>query len=540
MKSLKNSSRKRRGVVFVLAMIFLALFTSISVSMVTMTSANAQMAKNHHNSYNALRAAESGLQCAKYILKSLPVTKTGRNWVSEEEAETMWQSLCSKLTETGIGNAVASSAVRFTDSNSGLTGDRITVGPVAYDDSNVSFTVSFSRFDDDFLTIKASSEGSGQQITRTVNIESSISKSCNVMQYAIASRGRMWLTGNSTIKGPVFSTWDKPEWAAPLLTTSETVVEGTLSTVLSKETLEAEGIQMETLDEFGNPVFDECGDRAHSFNDTVQGEHEGIKYDQDASLMPGLDEDDYDTSMYKAMCSTIPYTSKREREYFPHKPGNYKIKKSSSSYTYDRSVYENQIFTNATLPRGRHALFKNCTFKGILYIETTSYTTKTSRTNNVRFEDCDFKGSIVTDIPKNNTIKWVQNCLYFTGEANFDNQSDVPATILAPNFNVNLGNTGVVESGDGNVISGAIIGGIVDVRGNAEIEGTIISMYDTTVHSSGYVTNIGFADDGGSEGGVPGDIGTIKITPKPDMLLPSGITTPIVISVQQSSYSESI
>ncbi|MFA6176591.1 MAG: hypothetical protein WC765_08445, partial [Phycisphaerae bacterium] len=73
---------------------------------------------------------------------------------------------------------------------------------------------------------------------------------------------------------------------------------------------------------------------------------------------------------------------------------------------------------------------------------------------------------------------------------------------------------------------------------NAEVNGTIISTYDTSTHSDGYVSNIGFADDGGSEGGLPEDVGTINITPSPDSLLPSGIATPIVITTLQSTYSE--
>jgi hypothetical protein len=155
----------------------------------------------------------------------------------------------------------------------------------------------------------------------------------------------------------------------------------------------------------------------------------------------------------------------------------------------------------------------------------------------VRFENCTFDGVIVTDTPQ--SLNWKNNCLYFTGEAAFNNQSDVPeATILAPHFNVNLGNTNPQQS-DSNVLTGAIVGGIVDVRGNAQIYGTIISMCDTTQWTNGYVTNIGATlDDGGSETTELGDIGTISITPEEDMMLPSGITSPIIIKPDPTTYSE--
>ena len=79
----------------------------------------------------------------------------------------------------------------------------------------------------------------------------------------------------------------------------------------------------------------------------------------------------------------------------------------------------------------------------------------------------------------------------------------------------------------------------MDIRGNADVSGTIISMYDTSSYSSGYVSNIGATlGDGGSETVEVGDVGTIEITPDPTQLLPSGITTAIVIKPVLTSYCE--
>ncbi len=105
---------------------------------------------------------------------------------------------------------------------------------------------------------------------------------------------------------------------------------------------------------------------------------------------------------------------------------------------------------------------------------------------------------------------------------------------------MDLGNTNPEQS-DNNVLTGAIVGGIVDIRGNAQIYGTIISMADTSSWTSGFVTNIGATlDDGGSETTELGDIGVISITPEEDMMLPSGITSPIIIKPDQNTYSESV
>jgi hypothetical protein len=207
-----------------------------------------------------------------------------------------------------------------------------------------------------------------------------------------------------------------------------------------------------------------------------------------------------------------------------------------------RNVYQNQTFTNVRLPASRNALFKNCTFNGKLFVDCTGNVTTgvgTSKYNNVRFDNCTFNGSIVTNVPTSlPTNWWIYNRLYFTGSAKFTN-ANTDATILAPQFSVNLGNNSPV-AGTNNKLTGAIVGGIVDVRGNYNVEGTVISMSDTSSYTSGYVSNIGASLlDGGSETLAIDDVGKIDITPDPDKLLPSGIKTPIVLNLPSSSSSSS-
>lgn len=328
--------------------------------------------------------------------------------------------------------------------------------------------------------------------------------------------------------------------------TSDSNVQGTVNTVLTLQQIQAQNYQLETLDGDDQPIdvngdllSNNFHDRYYSANDEVQAYHEGINYGQPNPDMPGMDIGDYNTDCYDFGLSDIPECAADQWvvEYFPHAAGDYGRAKSGSSRQLVRHVYENQTLSDARLPDNRNALFRNCTFEDVLYIDCS----KSGRSyyNNVRFENCTFNGVIVTNVPT--TFKWQHNCLYFTGEATFNNTSDIQeATVLAPHFNVNLGNTNPAKS-DNNVLTGAIVGGIVDVRGNAQIYGTIISMCDTTRWSSGYVTNIGATlDDGGSETTELGDIGVIGITPEADMMLPSGITSPIVIKPLQGTYREGV
>ncbi|MCD6377746.1 MAG: hypothetical protein J7L99_02715 [Planctomycetes bacterium] len=90
-------------------------------------------------------------------------------------------------------------------------------------------------------------------------------------------------------------------------------------------------------------------------------------------------------------------------------------------------------------------------------------------------------------------------------------------------------------------LTGIIVGGIVDVRGTANIEGTILSMYypdtDRGTAARYYGTNIGYYNDGGEAGdsGIPGDI---RIVPHPDYKLPFGIRKRYTLTVIPESYEE--
>ena len=75
----------------------------------------------------------------------------------------------------------------------------------------------------DTHTIQLIGIGSDGQVTRQAGVNMTITKDNEVLNYAIASRGRMWLTGQSTIHGDVFSSWDRPE-ISPFNMTSDTTV----------------------------------------------------------------------------------------------------------------------------------------------------------------------------------------------------------------------------------------------------------------------------------------------------------------------------
>ena len=90
------------------------------------------------------------------------------------------------------------------------------------------------------------------------------------------------------------------------------------------------------------------------------------------------------------------------------------------------------------------------------------------------FENCTFEGPIITSAPDD--FQWKTNALYFKGNTEITNTVMPESTILAPNFNVNIGDFHKEGVSSQSKITGILVGGIVDIRDNAVIEGTILSM----------------------------------------------------------------
>ncbi len=556
-----NRKMQKNGFAFIAAIIFVMIFSAVSIGLLGLSSTNAQVSQNHRIGNIALCSAQSGLDCAMYVARIASTTnpiRTGYNTVTTAEADQMWTKICAQLQSTRFGNLTVPNAITTTD------GQQIETPWIPYQ-AGGAFRIRFYRLTGTPTVIRvlvSGTDGSNDDdgtIIRSLKMSLNITKDSTVMNYAMAGRGRMWITGDTTVHGSIYSSWNKTS-LSPFNITSDSRVEGTINTVIDKETVLEQSWQLETLDADGNPMFDEDKNRIYSSNDEVQGYHEGINYGQlDQSNIPGLSISDYNTSAYK---SAIPTTIRSGTasvisdgvlgktgvatvtEYYPHAVGSYTTRASSSSLSLTRYKYENKTLRNVTISGGTNAVFKNCTFEDVLYVDcsTSGPTSTTSTYNNIRFENCTFNGTIITNVPQSlNSGWWQRNCLYFTGSATFNNTSSIQeATVLAPHFNVNLGNNNSSRN-EHNVLTGAIIGGIVDIRGNAEIYGTVISMADTSAYTSGYVTNIGATLlDGGSETLEIGDIGTIEITPDPGKLLPSGITTPIILKPVSTTYEECI
>ena len=282
---------------------------------------------------------------------------------------------------------------------------------------------------------------------------------------------------------------------------------------------------------------------------------------------------------------------------------------------YQRPVYEDMTFTNVRIPQGTNALFRNCTFVGVAWIETEegcmdpnwNYTGSVEpdgqggfidrfpdlvsdlngtplddtrdHSNNIRFEGCTFLGSVAADRPGEythwrNKIQLTGNTRCFIdpydpdllqqadaaalqstllGIAEEDREELARSSILMPGWSVDVGNF------DNNVatrikLSGTIVAGIIDIRGTADVHGTLLMTFRPEEGAGplfyggtpdAFNTTLGYfgSDDGDSEGIDPDDpgfngFGEITLRYDPEGKLPDGIPWPIRLAPLAGTYVE--
>lgn len=260
---------------------------------------------------------------------------------------------------------------------------------------------------------------------------------------------------------------------------------------------------------------------------------------------------------------------------------------------YDRPVYENITFQNVTIPKGTNALFKNCKFIGVTFVDTEVQNTDPmynyagmqesdgaqkhpdkkvtipgyadpiadtkTISNNIRFDGCTFEGSVVS--PAAQEYTHVRNKIAFTGTTRFevdDSTSLTPeekrlykrSAMLLPSYSVELGTFLDPAAASETVrLTGTIVAGIIDMRGQVQIEGTILTTFEPQSDtgpvlgqtSPNFNTTLGyFPSTGGDlEAELPGAaLGVIQLRYNEDIPLPDGILGPIEMRPVAATYFE--
>ena len=282
---------------------------------------------------------------------------------------------------------------------------------------------------------------------------------------------------------------------------------------------------------------------------------------------------------------------------------------------YQRPVYKDMIFNNVRIPQGTNAVFEDCMFVGVTWVETTedvadpnwnyvgavvpdgsgayvaqfgglvaesggvTYLDTRDVSNNIRFHDCTFLGSIAGDVPSEFT-HW-RNKIQVTGESRFfidPNDPDLAAqadgatlqavlnsidpadreqlarsSVLMPGWSVEIGAFQNNEA-VGVKLTGTIVSGLLDLRGVVDVHGTILSTYRPVEgegplfyggEADAFNTTIGYfgPEDGDGEGVDDGmkpfsGYGRVSLRANPDAPMPDGVPWPITVVPDGSSYQE--
>lgn len=243
---------------------------------------------------------------------------------------------------------------------------------------------------------------------------------------------------------------------------------------------------------------------------------------------------------------------------------------SSPRSTVTRKVFSGVNFKNVVINRGTNALFVNCTFDGVTFVDgaytMAQSTSDYSKGNNLRFESCTFTGPIAqgdTQATGNNRAAAptnytdYTNSWEFTGATVFDlarpskdgsadsaalSQIKEQATIMAPQTNIEMGS--FTAPGQATCsFQGIVVAGCFDCRGTADIDGTII--VPSTGAGNATLGYFGPNDNATSQGEpdpsmVSGSYGRVHVRFNPYRTLPDGISLPISVLPDISSWHEVI
>jgi hypothetical protein len=183
---------KPRGAVLIISMIFILIFSTLAVSMATLSGTNAQLATNQHKVGCALASAESGLEVTRYWLSRIiiPSSTPSSNYFS-----TIDNSLNNDLATNSISNVYTAC------DGSIITIPSVTLGSAQEQSFRAVITPMPTALDPSVIHVDVT--GVHGSITRTISVDYVFGpRPDTVFDYGVATKGSLSLSGNAEIEGP--------------------------------------------------------------------------------------------------------------------------------------------------------------------------------------------------------------------------------------------------------------------------------------------------------------------------------------------------
>lgn len=421
---------RRHGIVSVIAMMYLMLFTVLAVGFYAASTMSVQISKNDRAVEQAQLASESGLQFVRYQLGNIVLDPSVTN---DQLLSAVATALGSQLngTRNMNGNTVSvSNGSIYLPSQTGY----MSLDP----NSGTQFRIQLWS-NGPYVWAKVTGTGSNSSIARAVEIEfQKASHASSIFNYGVASKSAISMAGNVKIvgqtdptKGSVLSATGG---AVPLTMTGSPKISGDFSYSNSNGT-----------NSYASGTIAGYGSTSPNFSQHV---HAGVT----PPLFPFID-----TSSYYS------YTTN----------------------TYTGTGLNGPTLINAVIPPNANLTFSGgTTIQGVLYIQTP---------NKIKFAgNVTITGAIVVE--NNPQGDPTTNSLYFGGNVSAQPMSSLPsnsnfpagekaltgAFILAPQFSVTF-------TGNFGTIGGSIVASQLTYSGNAGgvVDGTVINLNDTAMSMAG-------------------------------------------------------
>jgi hypothetical protein len=415
----------RRGVVSVLAMLYMVLFSAMALGFYAATTTASQVAANERTTLAAQLAAESGIQFLRYHLSALDI-QAGLS--ADKIFGEVYQQLAERLEPTANlnGNVV------------GFDGNTITIPQTGYVKTEPGgaqkFRITITRAGD-ILVARVIGRGGAVTLGRGVEVRfQKANRATAIFNFGVASKGRVVTSGQSTITG------DSDPTKGSVLSTNTT--DPTPVSIMGKMV----SGDVSTVSPTANIVFG-SGTSIGGTNNSML-----IRQDHIHTGVPEPRFPDIDTSVY-------------------------------SKYATNTYVAGQSTLTNVRIPPNTNPSFTgSLTIQGVLYVEAPN---KVSFGGNTTIQGLIVVQNNAPVDMTNNVLDFsgsVQHKSIDTLPASFGDERNLTnAFVIAPGFRLKMwGNFGLVN--------GHIIVSQFQMGGSAEgtIKGSLIQMNDlpTTIDGS--------------------------------------------------------
>jgi hypothetical protein len=191
MRPVKKSSH-RSGVALIMSMIFILIFSALTISLATLSNTNAQIANNQKKLNLAYSSAESGLDVSKYWLKNVYMAYT----VAPEDRF----GVLANFVEADL-EAVNINLLKTYDSDGAI--DSISLNDIGFNSSlGQSFTALVKPDPANIDQLQMYITGTGSDVQKTILVNYIYgTRAHNVFDFGIATKGPLNLIGSVSVSG---------------------------------------------------------------------------------------------------------------------------------------------------------------------------------------------------------------------------------------------------------------------------------------------------------------------------------------------------